>query len=125
MTIFFKRFAATALLIAAPVLTAPAFANDCSLPETPSVPDGTSASMEEMIAGQKAVKGFQSDVQAYRACVDETLEAMKEAAASGEETAVEAYKTANDAYNASVVAEEKLAEDFNTAVRAYKAANPS
>lgn len=121
MSALIKTFAATAFLAAAP-----AFAEDCSLPATPEMPDGGSATMEEMVAGQQAVKAFQTDVQAYRACVDTKIEGLKAAAAEGEadEEAVEAYRAATEAYNNSVKAEEQLAEDFNSAVREFKAANP-
>jgi len=113
-----KHLIATGLLASAPV-----FAADCVMPETPELPDGTSATMDEMISGQKAFKAFQADAQAFRDCVDETMEAMKAAADEGEEAAVAKYTAAVKDYNGSVAAEEKLAEEFNSAIRAYKAAN--
>ena len=118
MTISLKHLIATSLLVSAPT-----FAATCEMPEAPELPDGNEATMDEMISGQQAFKGFQSDAQAYRDCVDETMGEMKAAAEEGEETAVAKYAAAVEAYNGSVAAEEKLAAEFNAAIRAYKAAN--
>ena len=101
------------------------FAADCTRPTMPAVPDGASATMDEMIAGQGAVKAFQADAQAFRACVDGKLAGLKAAAADGDEAAAETFKATTEAYNASVSDEETLAEAFNAAIRAYKEANPS
>jgi len=111
---------ATALL-----LSCQTYAAECEAPATPEVPAGATATLEEMIAGQKSVKAFQADAQMFRQCVEGKLEGLKAAAAEGDEEAAEAFKNTTDAYNASVAAEEKLAEDFNTEIRAYKEANPS
>lgn len=113
------------LLAASVLVTGQAFADDCQAPQLPTVPDGASSSLEEMVAGQQAVKAFQTDAQAFRACIDEGLAALKAAATDGDEAAAETFKANTDAYNASVSDEEKLAEDFNAAIRAYKEANPS
>lgn len=118
MKMSIKHLIATSLLLSGPV-----FAADCEMPAFPNLPEGASATMEEMITGQKAVKDFQSGAQAYRDCVDDTMEAMKAAAAEGDEAAVEKYKNAVEAYNGSVAAEEELAASFNAEIRAYKAAN--
>lgn len=122
MTHNLKWLAAATLLA-----TAPAFAADCSLSDAPEVPDGASATLEEMVAGQQAVKTFQADAQAYRACMDGEMAAIKAAAEADEvdEEAAARFKAATEAYNASVAAEEALAEDFNAEIRAYKEANPS
>lgn len=101
-------------------------AAECTAPTTPSMPDGASASMEQMLEGQAAVKAYQAGNTEYRACLDPLI-AEAEVAARGEtpdESAVEALKTLNEQYNASVSSEEELASQFNTALKAYKAANP-
>lgn len=113
------------LLTAALFMSAHAFAQDCTAPATPTLPDGASASLEEMVAGQAAVKSFQADAQAYRECLDGAMQRLRTAAEDGDAEAAEAFKQTTDAYNASVSAEENLATDFNSAIRAYKAANPS
>ncbi|MCB1706270.1 MAG: hypothetical protein KDI17_15505 [Halioglobus sp.] len=107
--------------------TAPSFADDCTAPAAPTLPDGATASLEEMLAGQKAVKDYQAANSEYRACLDPKVTAAQTAAAGdspGPEL-VEALQKLNDDYNASVSEEEKVAEQFNTELREYKEANPS
>ena len=113
------------LLFAASLLTSLTTMAECTAPDQPSLPDGASSTMDEMVAGQKAVKAFQADAQAYRACLDETIESLRSAAADGDEAAGESFAATTDAYNASVAAEEQVANDFNAQIRAYKEANAS
>lgn len=106
--------------------SAASMAQDCTAPTLPTLPDGAKANQEEMLAGQKAVKGYQAANAAYRACLDPKVAAAETAAAGdspGPEL-VEALKKLNDEYNASVSREEELATSFNTELKEYKAANP-
>ena len=110
------------------VLSAASFANaECTAPETPSMPDGASSAMEDMITGQKAVKTFQAANLEYMTCLEPLIAAATEKAtgadASAEDTA--AIKSLEERYNSAVSAEEELAGQFNTEIRDYKAANPS
>ena len=110
------------------VLANGAFADDCTSPERPSMPDGGSASMEQMLEGQKSVKAFQSSNMDYMKCLEERFNmAQKEAEAATDDSvkasAQEVYTEAVEAYNAAVSAEEEVAGDFNVALRAYRAAN--
>lgn len=108
-----------------PTMTLPTlvFADDCSLPELPAIPDGKSATYDEMIAGQQAIKQFQAGAEAFRSCLDDVMKDMKIAAEEGDEDAASLFASANDRYNASVTSEEALAEEFNGSIKAYKAAN--
>ena len=95
------------------------FAEDCTTPEAPTLPDGSSATLEQMLAGQQAVKDFQAANGAYRDCLDPKITAAETAAAGdspGPEL-VEALKALNDSYNASVSTEEEVATQFNTELR--------
>ncbi|MHA7817277.1 MAG: hypothetical protein ACX93N_12440 [Pseudohaliea sp.] len=101
---------------------------DCTAPEAPALPDGANASMEEMLAGQKAVKSFQEANMDYMKCVEARIEAARKAGKDAEtedarDAAAETYTAAVEAYNKAVSAEETVAGDFNTQVREYKAAN--
>lgn len=96
---------------------------ECTAPNQPSMPDGASSTMDEMITGQKAVKAFQADAQKFRACLDKEIESMRSAASDGDEAAAESFAAKTDAYNASVAAEEEVANKFNAQIRAYKEAN--
>lgn len=107
--------------------SAVSIADECTTPPLPTLPDGATASMEQMLAGQKAVKDFQSANSEYRTCLEPKV-AAAEVAAAGDSPGPELQETLkqlNDDYNASVSTEEELATKFNTALREYKAANPN
>jgi|TARA_B110000908_G_C9842653_1_gene266346 hypothetical protein len=82
--------------------------------------------MEQMLAGQKAVKAFQAANTDYRSCLDPLVTAA-EVDAAGDSPGPDLKATLaqlNDDYNASVSAEEEVANEFNVALREYKKANP-
>jgi hypothetical protein len=104
-------------------------AADCVNPDAPSIPDGASSTMEQMIAGQKAVKAFQSANIEYMSCLEIRIneaEASFAAATNGaeKEASKKVSSDSADAYNQAVSAEESVAGAFNSAIRDYKAANP-
>ncbi len=106
--------------------SAASMAEDCAAPAVPTLPDGDSATLEQMLEGQAAVKAYQSSNTEYRTCLEPKISAA-EVAASGESPGpelTEAVTTLNEAYNASVSSEEELAGKFNTELKKYKAANP-
>lgn len=101
---------------------------ECNAPAQPELPDGASASMEEMLGGQKSVKAFQEANTTYRKCVEADIAAAKTAGESAETDAARAaaaktHSAAIERFNAAVAAEEAVAGEFNTQVREYKAAN--
>jgi hypothetical protein len=106
--------------------SAASFAEECTAPAVPDLPDGTTATLEQMLDGQAAVKAYQASNTAYRSCL-EPLISDAEVAASGDSPPAEVtekLKALNEHYNASVSAEEGLANKFNSELKAYKAANP-
>lgn len=90
---------------------------ECAIPEVVAVPNGETADEDEMIAGQKQVKQYMANMQAYLDCID------AESAAIGEEQTDEQRAAHVQMYNAGVDAMESLAAQFNAQVRAYKANN--
>ena len=118
----------TLSLLGLTLASSQAFA-ECTSPEAPSLPDGATASMEDMLAGQKAVKTFQAANVAYMKCLEEGFTAAEEVAKNGttdeEKAAAQAeYTQGIDAYNDAVSKEEEVAGQFNVEIREYKAANP-
>lgn len=104
-------------------------AGDCSGPEAPTLPDGATASMEDMLAGQKAIKAYQAANLEYMGCLEKEFTAAEatalESTSEDDKQAAQAsYQEAVDAYNAAVSQEEEVAGQFNTEIREYKAANP-
>ena len=120
------RYSVLGLLLASPL----GLAADCEAPANPELPDGASSNMEQMLAGQKAVKAFQSANLEYMACLEKDFNAAEavvnsEDASDDEKAAAqETYQKGVDAYNAAVSKEEEVAGQFNTEIREYKAANP-
>ena len=53
--------------------SAASMAGECAAPALPTLPDGATATMDQMLAGQKAVKEYQAANSEYRACLDPQL----------------------------------------------------
>jgi hypothetical protein len=117
-----------ALLLGSPLTIA-----ECMSPEAPTLPKGATSTMQDMIAGQQAVKAFQAENIVYMDCVEKMMSDTEAAAAkmaktgSDEEKAssTAAHESAVSQYNNAVSKEEGVAGQFNTEIREYKAANPS
>jgi hypothetical protein len=108
---------AAAILIFAPV----AFA--CDYPNRAKIPNGATASTEQMLAGQKSVKEYMAAMDEYLACIDsEEKEAIESADGANDEELARRKVTTDKKYNAAVDEMELLAAQFNEEVRAYKAA---
>lgn len=117
MNKLYKLILASLLLVAAPLTFA------CDYPQKPVIPEGSTASKEEMIAASKAVKTFQSEMVTYRECVDAESSAKVaelEIGQADEETIDNSKLAAAKKYNASVDDEELIVARFNESVRAYK-----
>ena len=99
-------------------------ADDCVAPVVPDVPEGEDSTLEQMLAGQKAVKAFQTANVEYMSCLEPKLAAAEAAVKEGAEGAAEQYTALQESYNAAVSREEELAAKFNTEIRDYKTANP-
>lgn len=113
-------------LIGLALASASSIADDCTAPTPPTLPDGATATKEQMLEGQKSIKEYQAANTQYRTCLEPKISAA-EVAAAGDSPGPElvaALKTLNDDYNASVSKEEELATTFNTELKEYKAANP-
>lgn len=98
----------------------------CDYPERPSIPDGATASKEELLAAKDAVGVFLADIDSYLTCIEN---AEKEAVASLESPDPEELKRRDEMLNSKFNAanEEKalVGEQFNQQVRAYNAARQS
>lgn len=91
----------------------------CETPTVVSVPDGSAASMDQMMTAQQQVKEYVAAMEEYLGCINEELET------AGEE-APEEYKSLMISRHNSAVSEmESIAAAFNEQVQAYKAANPN
>ncbi|HEX6999869.1 MAG TPA: peptidylprolyl isomerase [Gammaproteobacteria bacterium] len=87
--------------------------SECEKPEEPVIPDGETATLDEMMAGQTAMREFVSGSENYLDCLAKIID--------DEEQAAERRNAAIGEHNRTVSAMEALAESYNTEVRAFKA----
>jgi hypothetical protein len=111
------------LTLLAAVVAAPAFA-DCTAPTIAiTVPDGSKATIDEMLAAKHAISDADAAVQKY----DDCLKAEQDAkiAAGGDkmkdEEKVKISARTVDLHNVVADQLQKIADQFNVEVRAYKA----
>ena len=110
-----KSIPALVLTILAPA----AFA--CDYPQRADVANGQTASKDEMVASQKAVKTYMSDMENYLACIEsEEQDAVAALGEIDEDTKKQRSEVFNKKYNAAVDEMQLVAAEFNEQVRAYK-----
>ncbi|MGH8219841.1 MAG: hypothetical protein ACREUT_14950 [Steroidobacteraceae bacterium] len=99
-----------AFAAAAIVTSLPSFA-DCTLPPPPSkIPNGSTASEQEMLAAMNTLKEYNGDVSVYLKCLDYEVKQNRMAS------------SLRDVKNNSAVTElQSIADKFNQQVRAFKA----
>jgi hypothetical protein len=123
---FLFAIAAVAALSAGPVYA------DCSYPTPPDrLPDGNTATLEQMVTAQKAVKEYDKAINAYIACIQlEHNDAMAKIAKPGEKPTPEEKKNMDDMervevqkHNAAIDQLQSVADRFNEQVKVYKAKN--
>lgn len=111
-------------LLLAGLLSAGLANAECVYPKAPSsIPDGTTATEQEMVEGMKAVKGYNNEVTGYLNCLDMEMQARIDAAGADAPPDQIAQIKAIGAkrHNAAVEELEANAARFNEQVKAYKA----
>ena len=113
-----------AAMALAAVLLAPAAYADCSYPQPPTpLPDGSTATLKQMLAAMKQVAVYNKSMDAYLSCIQ--LERDSRVAQAGakltkqqkqELEAIEIQK-----HNAAVDQLHSVADQFNAQVRIFKA----
>ncbi|MDY0065953.1 MAG: hypothetical protein RBS02_06180 [Steroidobacteraceae bacterium] len=107
----------------AAVLAGAAATAECVYPRAPSnMPDGATATEEEMVTGMKAVKEYNTEVTAYLSCLEMEMNARIEAAGpeapADQISQIKAIHTKR--HNAAVEELEAHAARFNEQVKVYK-----
>ena len=96
-------------LIASLVVALPTYA-DCVLPPPPSkIPDGSSASEQEMVSAMQTLKSYDGDVNIYLKCLE--FEEKQNRMSAGDR---------ESKHNAAVAVLEKVASKFNEQVKVFK-----
>ena len=104
------RILALAAVWVACAVSLQAHADQCRLPPAPSkIPDGSTASQQEMVTAMETIKQYNNDVQTYLKCLD--FETRQNQLSPSDQTTL---------HNAAVDQLAKIADEFNTQVRTFK-----
>lgn len=94
----------------------------CDYPPRIDIPNGSTATKEQMIESQRSVKEYVASMESYLDCL---LEEEKNARMDMEDLSAEDEQLREDMlnkkYNAAVEEMEKVAAQFNNEVQAYRA----
>jgi len=98
----------------------------CTYPAPPAkLPDGATATRDEMLAGKKLVTEFDNAIGEYNTCLqkeaDEAVAKLTGEDKEKEAKKAEIQKMADQKHNAAVEADEQIATRFNEQLRAYNA----
>jgi hypothetical protein len=97
---------------------------ECSYPKAPTgLPDGATATQDQMVEGMKTIKEYNNQVTAYLTCLDTEMNTRIEAAGpDAPPEQVEQIKAIHTKrHNAAVEELEANAARFNEQVKVYKA----
>jgi len=117
MTKLTKLIISLALVFLAPLALA------CDYPAPPKdLPDGATATKEEMLAGVKLISAYQEEMTTYLSCIEaDQIMAMQAIAEDDEEGKSRSKSNFDKRYNAAVDEQTKAVEQFNLEIRTYKA----
>ncbi len=94
----------------------------CIYPRAPEhIPDGKTATEEEMIVAHKAVTQFNEDVAAYNACLDMEMLSYEQSGQFDQARLLELRAMQAKKNNAAVDEVQTIADQFNEQLRIYKA----
>jgi len=120
-----------ALAVSAALCAGGAAYADCSYPTAPDkLPDGRTATMADMVTAQKAVKEFDTAINAYLACIklefDDSAKNIQvkpgEKPTDDQKKELEQLERVHtQKHNAALDADQSLADRFNEQVRVFKA----
>jgi len=112
----------TRMTLALVALLAPVAAQaTCIYPRAPErVPDGKTATFEEMAAAQKAVQQFNVDINAYNSCLDLEMSTLEKSGAYDENRLTELRAMQAKKNNAAVDEVQSVADLFNEQLRIFK-----
>lgn len=113
----------TRLTLAILALLAAGYAHaTCIYPRAPErVPDGNTATYDEMVAAQKAVQQFNEDITAYNSCLDLEMSALVQSGSYDENRLNELRAMQAKKNNAAVDEVQSVADQFNEQLRIFKA----
>jgi hypothetical protein len=97
----------------------------CPRANAPTVPDGTTASREEMAAATAAFKSFDTAINSYVRCVDTTIERVASQHPGASQDDLRSLQEFGRVFHSTAIDQETaVADQLNTQVRSYKAKHP-
>ena len=112
----------TKAVLAAVLLTSPVVGFACEYPERPALPEGGTATKQEMIAAQAAVKAFLASIDEYLDCIEqEEKDAIAAMDNPDEETIKRRDELLSKRFDAANEEKFLFGEQWNQQVRAYNA----
>lgn len=94
----------------------------CDYPGPPkNLPDGSTSSKDEMIAGVKEIAVYQESMTSYLECIEaDEVVAVKALDDDDEEARTQRKQMFDKKYNAAVDEQTKTVEQFNAEIREFK-----
>jgi hypothetical protein len=98
----------------------------CDYPERPAIPDGATATKEDMLAAKDAVTAYLAGVDEYLVCIEtEEKDAIAALDNPGEDELKRRDELLNKKFDAANEEKALIGEQFNVQVRAYNTARSS
>jgi len=99
---------------------------DCAPATAPSVPDGATASREEITAARSAFQAYDTATNSYVHCVDSTINhiATQHAGVASQDELNSLKAFGLGAHDTAIDQEQAVADRFNAQIRTYKAKHP-
>lgn len=98
---------------------------ECTRPESPEIPDGATATIDDMLAAQQSIRSYMDGGNAYLECLQAAHDKQRRATPRRDREKQEALAAAEaervEKHNAMVEDMEAAAADFNTAREAFNA----
>jgi len=92
----------------------------CDYPDRPHIPDGSTATKDELLTAKSAVETYLASVDDYLNCVEaEGQAAIDESGGTDPEMAKKANKLLDQKFDAANQEKDLVGEQFNQQVRAY------
>ena len=112
----------TKVFVSAAFLFFASHAIACDYPPSPkNLPNGSTATKDEMLAGVKVISKYQEDMATYLSCIEAEEVVAMQALADDEEGKQQRKAMFDKKYNAAVDEQTRTVEQFNVEIRAYKA----
>jgi hypothetical protein len=100
----------------------------CPYPPKPELPNGSTATLQEMLAAQKIITQYNADMETYLRCIDaatpKTADITPNLSDAQKQALTKQIELSVERKDAAVTDEQAVVGRFNEAVRTFKARQP-